>query len=160
MCWYFKSKANPPLSLTVVEVCCDALSLIVQLKLGHSKTGSARSKISIDWAVEGVILSLTLSLPSLLPHHPVWPSLSLCLSLICYMTQYLNCGFSSDHVSTHCVRRHLSSFCYPLWWHFKHFDSFFLVFCREPFHSMVIGFAFTCETEDVVIGGFKPPTVI
>lgn len=163
-----KSKENPSLELAAVKVSwtqmckCGSelvcvLCLIVQLKWGHSKTGSGRSNISIDWAVEGgVILSLTLSLclSAIPPPSSSCLTFSFSLSLICYMTQCFKRGFSSNHVSTHCMRRHLSSFCHPLWWHFKHFDSFFLVLCREPLHSMVLVFAFTFKAEEGVVGGF------
>lgn len=49
------------------------------------------------------------------------------------------------HVSTHSVRRHLSGFCYSLWRPSKHFDSFFALFYREPFHADFL----TLEAEDL-----------
>lgn len=50
----------------------------------------------------------------------------------------------SNHVPSHCLRRHLSCFCHPFWRPFKCFDYFCLIFPCEPLYPMGIAFVLYC----------------
>lgn len=118
---------------------CTELQRSVKMGSQNNRKWQA-SNILTDWAIDRALCGVSLSL---LPCFSLSPPLILSeLVFLCIWTAAWSSTLplSSNHVSSHCLRRHLSRFCRPFWRSFKRFGYFCLIFPCEPFHSMGIAF--------------------